>query len=336
MKFIDEAVIQANAGNGGNGCLSFRREKYIPKGGPNGGDGGDGGSIFLEATKKYNTLIHFRYNRLFRAKNGAHGQGNECTGLSADDLIIPVPLGTIVYDNDTQECLGDLTTEHMRICIAKGGFHGLGNTRFKSSINRTPRQTTPGKPGEKRSLRLELRLLADVGLLGFPNAGKSTLISHVSAAKPKIADYPFTTLQPNLGVVSLNVIESFVMADVPGLIEGASQGAGLGIQFLKHLSRTCLLLQVVDITCHQHTPFAAITALTHELAEYDTQLSQKPRWLVFNKVDAMDEAASEQIIHETIQALSWQGPYFAISAVTGQGLDKLCRAIMDYLKQNAL
>lgn len=331
MKFIDEAMIQVHAGNGGNGCLSFRREKYIPKGGPNGGDGGDGGSVFLEATKAYNTLIHFRYNRLFRAKNGAHGQGNECTGLSADDLIIPVPLGTVVYDNDTQECLGDLTSEYTRICVAKGGFHGLGNTRFKSSINRTPRQTTPGKPGERRSLRLELRLLADVGLLGFPNAGKSTLISHVSAAKPKIADYPFTTLQPNLGVVSLNGLESFVMADVPGLIEGASKGTGLGIQFLKHLSRTRLLLQVVDMTCQQHTPLMAINALNHELVEYDKALSEKPRWLVFNKIDAIDEATCDQMIKETLQALSWQGPYFAISAVTGQGLGKLCRAIMDYM-----
>ena len=333
MKFIDEALIHVHAGNGGNGCLSFRREKYIAKGGPNGGDGGDGGTIFLEATSSLNTLIDFRYRRLFRAKHGQHGLGNECTGHKGDDLVIAVPLGTVIYDSDTDECLGDLTEPNQRLCVAKGGRHGLGNVHFKSSINRTPRKITPGLPGEKRNLRLELRVLADVGLLGLPNAGKSTLIAQVSAAKPKIANYPFTTLNPSLGVVRLNPLESFVMADIPGLIEGAAEGAGLGIQFLKHLSRTKLLLHLVDIS-----PMAdmlaekAIKAITDELAAYNDALSKKPRWLVFNKIDSVLPEESDAVIHDVVAALNWKEPYFAISAVSGQGCDRLMRAVMDYLE----
>ncbi len=330
MKFIDEAIIHVHAGNGGNGCLSFRREKYIAKGGPNGGDGGDGASVFLQASSNLNTLIDFRYNRLFRAKHGEHGQGSECTGGSGDDLIIPVPLGTLVYDNDTNECLGDLTGDKAILCVAKGGRHGLGNVHFKSSINRAPRKTTPGTPGEKRTLRLELRVLADVGLLGFPNAGKSTLIRCVSAAKPKVADYPFTTLHPNLGVVRVDQLRSFIMADIPGLIEGAAAGAGLGIQFLKHISRTRLLLHMVDVVSSDEL-VTSINAITHELVTYDPTLANKPRWLVFNKADALAEDVCQQRVNQALNTLGWDKPYFVISAVSGAGVQALCKTIMEKL-----
>lgn len=247
MKFVDEAVIKIEAGNGGNGCLSFRREKFIPRGGPDGGDGGDGGSIYLVGNPELNTLIDYRFQRHFKADNGKSGMGANCTGKKGDDLFIEVPIGTLAYDVDTGECLVDIQEPNVPVLIAQGGFHGLGNTRYKSSINRAPRQTTQGSLGESRQIRLELRVLADVGLLGFPNAGKSTLIRAVSSAKPKVADYPFTTLYPNLGVVSVDSHKSFVMADIPGLIEGASEGTGLGHRFLKHLSRTCVLLHVIDV-----------------------------------------------------------------------------------------
>lgn len=331
MKFIDEAIIHVQAGNGGNGCLSFRREKYIAKGGPNGGDGGNGGSVWLRATPTLNTLIDFRYQRLFRAQHGEHGQGSECTGRSGEDLIIPVPLGTIIYQRDTEECLGDLATEGATLCVAKGGQHGLGNTHFKSSVNRAPRKTTPGKPGEKRCLRLELRVLADVGLVGFPNAGKSTLIRRVSAAKPKVADYPFTTLHPNLGVVRVDKLNSFVMADIPGLIAGAAAGAGLGVQFLRHISRTRLLLHMVDLASEDDLA-ESIQTITHELESYDAMLLEKPRWLVFNKCDAV--ADYQQRIDAALQTLAWHKPVFIISAVSGEGVDALCQAVMQYVNSN--
>ncbi|MCD6055113.1 MAG: obgE [Gammaproteobacteria bacterium] len=332
MKFIDEAIIQVHAGNGGNGCLSFRREKFIPRGGPNGGDGGDGGSVFLQVNSQLNTLIDFRYSRLFRAEHGKPGQGSECTGHSGDDLIVNVPLGTVIYDNDTNECLGDLTKEGDRLCVAKGGRHGLGNVHFKSSINRAPRRTTPGTPGEKRELRLELRVLADVGLLGFPNAGKSTLIRQVSAAKPKVADYPFTTLHPNLGVVRVDPLRSFVMADIPGLIEGAAEGAGLGVQFLKHLSRTGLLLHLVDMSETALSLAGSINTIVHELAAYSEFLAEKPRWLVFNKIDVFAPEVWKKQIQDTIEELKWDQPFFAVSAVSGEGTEKLCQAVMEYLE----
>ncbi|WP_058442665.1 Obg family GTPase CgtA, partial [Legionella brunensis] len=281
MKFVDEAVIKVEAGNGGHGCLSFRREKFVPRGGPDGGDGGDGGSVFLEASSDLNTLVDFRYQRHYKAQNGQSGMGGNCTGKKGEDLVILVPVGTMVFDIDTGELLGDINEAGERLLVAQGGFHGLGNTRYKSSVNRAPRQTTQGTLGEARHLRLELRVLADVGLLGLPNAGKSTLIRAVSSAKPKVADYPFTTLHPALGVVSVASHKSFVMADIPGLIEGAAEGAGLGHRFLKHLSRTCVLLHVIDIApIDESNPIDSAKAILNELAEYDPELLDKPRWLV--------------------------------------------------------
>ena len=329
MKFVDEAHIIVMAGKGGDGCMSFRREKFIPLGGPDGGDGGDGGSVYLEANSHINTLIDFRYQKQFQAKNGASGEGCLRRGKSADDLILKVPVGTVIYDHDTDELIGDLVEDGQRICVAQGGFHGIGNARFKSSINRAPRQTSPGKPGDERELRLELKLLADVGLLGLPNAGKSTFINKVSNARPKIADYPFTTLHPNLGVVRVGDEQSFVIADIPGLIEGAAEGAGLGVQFLRHLSRTHFLLHLVDIMpVDGSSPLEGIRAIVGELEKYSDELAAKPRWLVFNKIDLLPREESDAIIQDVVKALEWRGPVYAISAVDGEGTKQLCFDIM--------
>ena len=338
MRFVDEAIIKVDAGNGGHGCLSFRREKFIPFGGPDGGDGGNGGCVYFEADSELNTLIDFRYKRHFKASNGECGMGANCAGRRGDDLIIPVPVGTLAYDIDTGEQLADLKNAGDRVLIAQGGFHGLGNTRYKSSINRAPRQTSKGTTGQARHIRVELRVLADVGLLGLPNAGKSTLIRSVSAAKPKVADYPFTTLHPGLGVVDVGSHKSFVMADIPGLIEGASSGAGLGLRFLKHLSRTCILLHVIDVApFDEEDPVVNAQAILHELSEYDPELLNKPRWLVLNKVDLLpDQAARDQAVKRIIDGLDWQEPVFIISAIRSEGTKELCYALMnliDELKQ---
>jgi len=335
MKFIDEASIEVRAGDGGNGCVSFRREKYIPHGGPDGGDGGDGGSVILEADSSVNTLVDFRHSRKFCAERGENGRGRNCTGKSGDDLIVKVPVGTVVHEADTGELIGDLVREGQRLVVARGGFHGLGNVRFKSSTNRTPRQSKPGTPGEIRHLHLELKLLADVGLLGLPNAGKSTLIRAVSAARPRVADYPFTTLYPNLGVVSASAHRSFVMADVPGLIEGAAEGAGLGVQFLKHLSRTRLLLHLVDMG-PLGDPVADVVAIAAELENFSPELAARERWLVLNKTDLLPAADREQRCREVVAALQWQGPVFEISALTGDGTDRLVQRIMDFIEAQTI
>ncbi|NBX84736.1 MAG: GTPase ObgE [Gammaproteobacteria bacterium] len=333
MKFIDEARITVEAGNGGSGCLSFRREKYIPRGGPDGGDGGDGGDVILIANPDLTTLVDFRYQRFFKAPNGQSGQGANCTGRGGDDLRIDVPVGTIVIDIETQEHLGDLSQPGQELIVAKGGFHGLGNTRYKSSINRAPRQTSPGTPGERKDIRLELRVLADVGLLGLPNAGKSTFIRSVSDARPKVADYPFTTLHPNLGVVQVARHQSFVIADIPGLIEGAAEGAGLGHRFLKHLSRTGVLLHIVDIApVDGHDPLEDIQVIEAELKKYDEALVNKPRWLVFNKTDALFPEEADAVKTHILNSLKWQGPHFAISAISGEGTQELIRALWAYLE----
>lgn len=329
MKFTDEAIIYVTAGKGGHGCLSFRREKYIAEGGPDGGDGGDGGSVYLKATQSLNTLIDFRYKRIFKAKNGQPGMGRQKTGKSADDLYIPVPLGTMVYDADTRELIGDLTGDGDVLCVAKGGFHGLGNARFKSSVNRAPRQTTQGSLGEDRKLKLELKVLADVGLLGLPNAGKSTLIRAISNATPKVADYPFTTTRPHLGVVRVDGYRSFVVADIPGLIEGASDGAGLGLRFLKHLSRTAALLHVVDASVALEQVVADFRAIENEIAQYDEALVQKSRWLVLNKIDMIPEDERDIYLQEVKSALGWQGPVFSIAAIASLNTEALCRELMD-------
>ena len=336
MRFVDEAVIRVTAGNGGSGCAGFRREKYIPFGGPDGGDGGDGGNVYLIADAGLNTLIDFRYRRLFRAEHGQRGMGSQCTGKSGDDIVIPVPVGTLIYDDETQELIGDMVEVGQKILVAKGGHHGIGNIHFKSSTNRAPRQFTSGKPGEERLLRLELQVLADVGLLGLPNAGKSTLISAVSAAKPKIADYPFTTLYPNLGVVAGAPGHSFVMADIPGLIAGAAQGAGLGIRFLKHLQRTRLLLHVLDMSPTAELDLIPQVELLYaELVAYSAELATKPRWLVLNKIDLFtDEEVAEKKV-ELIEKLHWDGPIFCISAVSRKGLPELVNAILQYLDEQA-
>lgn len=333
MKFVDEASIKVEAGNGGNGCLSFRREKYIENGGPDGGDGGDGASIYLVGDKALNTLVDFRFQPNYRAQKGEHGKGSDRTGAKGQDLYVRVPLGTSVYDDDTDEFLGDVTAATDSMLVASGGKKGLGNTRFKSSTNRAPRKTTPGEPGQVRVLRLELKLLADVGLLGMPNAGKSTLISVVSAARPKIADYPFTTLAPNLGVVRIDHERSFVIADIPGLIEGAADGAGLGVQFLKHLARTRLLLHLVDLLpVDGSDPLDNCRKIEVELAKYSEGIADKPRWLVFTKLDLVDpETATTQM--EAIAAeLGAQG-YFSVSSVTRKGTDALMQAIAEYFVQ---
>src|SRR5579871_1029329 len=319
MKFVDEATIKVIAGNGGNGVVSFRREKFIPLGGPDGGDGGDGGSIFLEATVGLNTLADFRNTRTYEAQHGERGQSRDMTGRGGEDLVVPVPVGTLVYDSDTQEQLGDLVKAGERMKVAQGGFHGLGNARFKSSVNRAPRQSTPGSPGERRILKLELKVLADVGLLGLPNAGKSTLIRAVSAARPKVADYPFTTLYPNLGVVDVGQHRSFVMADIPGLIEGAADGAGLGIRFLKHLQRTRVLLHLVDIAPldPEADPVRDARAIIGELKKFDKSLAAKPRWLVLNKRDLLPDEEAEKKARAIVRSLRFRGPHFLISGATG-------------------
>ncbi|GIZ11475.1 Obg family GTPase CgtA [Pseudomonas sp. NCCP-436] len=336
MKFVDEVSIFVKAGDGGNGMMSFRREKFIEKGGPNGGDGGDGGSVFLEADENLNTLIDYRYTRKFFAQNGEKGGSSDCTGAKGEDLILPVPVGTTVIDVATQDVIGDLVKPGQRLLVAQGGWHGLGNTRFKSSTNRAPRQTTPGKPGEARDLKLELKVLADVGLLGLPNAGKSTFIRAVSAAKPKVADYPFTTLVPNLGVVSVDRFKSFVVADIPGLIEGASEGAGLGIRFLKHLARTRLLLHLVDMApLDESDPAEAARVIIDELARFSPALVQRDRWLVLNKMDQVPEEEREARQADIVRRLNWDGPVYVISAISRDGTERICRDIMNYLEARA-
>jgi len=332
MKFVDETTIRVEAGDGGNGCMSFRREKFIPWGGPDGGDGGDGGSVYMQANININTLVDFRYQRLHRAPRGQNGMGSQCTGAKGDDLIIPVPVGTMIYDVETEELIADLTTAEQKVCVAKGGFHGLGNLRFKSSTNRAPRKTSNGTDGEHRQLRLELKLLADVGLLGLPNAGKSSFIRAVSAAHPKVADYPFTTLHPQLGVVRVDDQRSFVIADIPGLIEGAAEGAGLGIQFLKHLMRTRVLLHLVDIApADGSDPVESIKTIAKELEKYSPELAAKERWLVFNKIDLLPEEEVKAHCQAIIKKLKWKKPAFQISALKKQGTQALCYQLMDQL-----
>lgn len=336
MKFVDEATISVAAGKGGNGCLSFRREKYIPKGGPDGGDGGDGGSVILVANDSINTLIDYRYQRNYRAQNGEPGKGRNCTGAKGESLYLQVPVGTTVVDIDTEEVLGDLTEIDQELVVAQGGFHGLGNTRYKSSTNRAPRQTSPGSEGEARSLRLELKVLADVGLLGMPNAGKSTLIRSISSAKPKVANYPFTTLVPNLGVVRVEAHKSFVVADIPGLIKGAAEGAGLGIRFLKHLVRTRLLLHVVDMAPYDgSTPEGAVTEIAQELEKFSPTLASRDRWLVLNKLDLLPEDERDAACAQVVEKLDWQGPVYRVSAINSQGLSQLCRDIMTWIDDKA-
>ena len=336
MKFVDEATIRVQAGNGGHGCLSFRREKYIEYGGPDGGDGGDGGSVYLVADTSLNTLADFRVARRFRAESGQTGSSRNKTGRSGVDLDVMVPIGTAVHDVDTGELICDLTEPLQRQRVADGGRHGLGNTRFKSSVNRAPRKITNGTDGESRHLSLELKVLADVGLLGMPNAGKSTLITAMSSAKPRIADYPFTTLHPNLGVVRVGRLQSFVMADIPGLIEGAAEGAGLGIQFLRHLQRTGLLLHLVDIAPLDESidPADEVIAIQNELRKFSEELMQKPRWLVINKIDLLDEDAREDARKHLLQKVSWNGPVFEVSAATGEGTEALGQAIMRQLEES--
>ena len=336
MKFVDEATIRVQAGNGGHGCLSFRREKYVEKGGPDGGDGGHGGSVYLVADPAMNTLADFRVARKFRAESGQGGAGRNKTGKSGEDLDVVVPCGTVVRDVDTGEIICDLTMPGQRQRVAEGGRGGLGNTRFKSSTNRAPRRTTQGTPGEGRHLALELKVLADVGLLGLPNAGKSTLIAAMSQAKPRIADYPFTTLHPNLGVVRVGRLQSFVMADIPGLIEGASEGAGLGIQFLRHLQRTGLLLHLVDIApVDGSDPAGAVRAIAQELANFSEDLAVKPRWLVINKIDLLDDEERAAARQRLVEQLDWRGPVFEVSAATGEGTEALGQAVVRELEELA-
>ncbi|WP_415904616.1 Obg family GTPase CgtA [Neptuniibacter sp. QD48_55] len=332
MKFVDEAVITVEAGKGGNGCMSFRREKYIPKGGPDGGDGGDGGSVYFEADENLNTLIDYRFTRHYKAANGQSGMGRNCTGAKGEDQVLRVPVGTTIIDTDTDEILADMTEIGQVEKIAQGGFHGLGNTRFKSSVNRAPRQTTKGSMGETRNLKLELKVLADVGLLGLPNAGKSTLIRAVSAAKPKVADYPFTTLVPNLGVVRIEKHRSFVIADIPGIIEGAAEGAGLGIRFLKHLARNRILLHLVDMAPWDGvSPEEAAAVAVGELEKFSQTLADQPRWLVLNKLDMVPEEEREARCQAVIDELQWEGPVYRISALSQQGTDDMMRDIQAFL-----
>jgi GTP-binding protein len=336
MKFIDEALIEIHAGNGGDGCASFRREKFIPRGGPNGGDGGHGGSIYAVADCNLNTLIDFRYARIHRARDGEKGHGSDCYGKSAPDVVLRVPVGTVVSDAESGALVADLAHDGERALLAAGGPGGLGNLHFKSSINRAPRQFTRGTPGETRRLRLELKVLADVGLLGMPNAGKSTFIRAVSAARPKVADYPFTTLHPQLGVVRADVNRSFVIADIPGLIEGAAEGAGLGHQFLRHLSRTRLLLHLVDLAPFDPEADAVreARAIVKELRKFDEGLYRKPRWVVLNKADLLEAPARARAVKQFLARFGWKGRSFVISALTGEGCQELIFAIADYLDAN--
>lgn len=334
MKFIDEATIKVHAGNGGDGSASFRREKYVPRGGPDGGDGGRGGSVYLCADEGLNTLIDFRYQTQFSAEHGQHGAKRECRGKDGEDCLITVPVGTVVKDAHTQEILGDLVKGGSRLLVARGGSRGLGNVNFKSSTNRAPRYTTKGKPGESRELHLELKLLAEVGLLGLPNVGKSTLIHAISSARPKVADYPFTTLYPHLGIVALTGQRRFVVADIPGLVPGAAQGKGLGVQFLKHLSRTTLLLHLVELMpLDGSSAVDNIRAIEHELKAFSDELAQKPRWLVFNKIDCFSSQESDAQIKAIVEELAYEGPVFAISAFAKTNTPALCEAIMRFLQQ---
>ena len=335
MKFVDEAEIRVAAGAGGNGCVSFRREKFIPLGGPDGGDGGKGGSVWLVADEGINTLIDFRHQRSFHAKRGENGAGRQMTGAHGADETIRVPVGTVVINVDTDEVIGDLTAHGQRLLVATGGHGGKGNIHFKSSTNRSPRRAIPGEPGEERTIRLELKLLADVGLLGFPNAGKSTFIRAVSAAKPRVADYPFTTLHPNLGVVRVERDRSFVVADIPGRIEGASEGAGLGIQFLKHVMRTRLLLHLVDLAPADEAidPAAQVKAIEKELKQFEPALLERPRWLVFNKADLLPPEERESRARAIVRKLRWKGPWFVVSAATGEGTRDICLRAMALLDE---
>ncbi len=332
MKFVDEAVIKINAGNGGNGCMSFRREKYIPKGGPDGGDGGGGGSIILVADESLNTLVDYRYQPLYRAQSGEPGKGRDCYGKAGEDLILKVPVGTVAFDDETGEMIGDLTHVDDKLLIARGGRGGLGNIHFKSSTNRAPRQTVPGTPGEAREVRLELNVLADVGLLGLPNAGKSSFIRSVSSAKPKVADYPFTTITPNLGVVKVGKYRNFVIADIPGLIEGAAEGQGLGIRFLKHISRTRLLLHIVDLLPYEGSPEEHAAVIISELMQFSPTLAERDRWLVLNKIDLIPESDRQELIDSIVAALDWQGPVYSISALQKDNTEQLCYDIMEYIE----
>lgn len=334
MKFVDEAVIKVQAGDGGNGVVSFWREKFVTKGGPDGGDGGDGGDVYIQADENLNTLIDYRFQRFYEAERGQNGSGGNCTGKRGKDITLRVPVGTRAVDIHTNEIVAEVAEHGKKVMVAKGGWHGLGNTRFKSSVNRAPRQKTMGTKGEIRELRLELLLLADVGMLGLPNAGKSTFIRAVSAAKPKVADYPFTTLIPSLGVVSVVPEKSFVVADIPGLIEGAADGAGLGIRFLKHLERCRVLLHMIDIfPIDQSDPVQNALTIIDELEQYSEKLANKPRWLVFNKVDLVSEDQADEIIQEVIDALGWEEQYFKISAVNRQGTKELCYKLADFMEQ---
>lgn len=336
MKFIDEATIKIYAGDGGNGVATFRREKYEPMGGPSGGDGGRGGSILLEADRNINTLVDYRYTRTFRAQRGENGRSSECYGAKGEDMVLRVPVGTVVSDKASGQMLVDLSEHGQRALMAKGGNGGLGNVHFKSSLNRAPRQCTKGEPGEEMELYLELKVLADVGLLGMPNAGKSTFIRAVSAAKPKVADYPFTTLHPNLGMVRVDAERSFVIADIPGIIEGAAEGAGLGHQFLRHLARTSLLLHLVDIAPFDENvdPVHEARAIVEELRKYDETLYNKPRWLVLNKIDMLPDA--QAVVAEFVKKYGWNGPVFAISAISGMGCKELTYAIMQHIEESRI
>ena len=340
MKFVDEASIRVTAGKGGDGSASFRREKYIQYGGPDGGDGGGGGSVFLEGDSGLNTLVDFRHRRFYKAQNGVQGKGQEKYGKKGEDIYIRVPLGTVVSEEESGTTIGDVTEHGQHLLVARGGRGGLGNVHFKSSTNRAPRKFTPGQAGEEIQLHLEMKVLADIGLLGFPNAGKSTLISTVSAARPKVADYPFTTLYPNLGVVRIGFDSSFVIADVPGLIEGAAEGAGLGVQFLKHLQRTRLLLHLVDIAPLDEMPPAdAVRKLEQELINFDSSLGDKPRWIVFTKTDVLEQSEAEEIADRVIRELSWTDPWFMISSVTRNGTDRLVQSVgraLDEMKEQEL
>ncbi len=336
MKFIDEAHIEVHAGNGGKGAVSFRREKFIPKGGPDGGDGGRGGSVLVIADRNLNTLIDYRFERIFRARSGEGGRGAQCNGRGAEDVILRVPVGTVITDRESGVLVADLVAHDQEAVLARGGRGGLGNINFKSSVNRAPRQFTPGEPGETKELYMELKVLADVGLLGMPNDGKSSLIRAMSSARPKVADYPFTTLQPHLGVVRIDDNRSFVMADIPGLIEGAAEGAGLGHQFLRHLRRTRLLLHVIDIAPFDESndPVVDARALVAELKKYDTELYTKPRWLVFNKSDLLDPAECDKRVRACVRRLRWKGPVFTTAAIDGSGCRDLGFAIMAHLEAN--
>ncbi len=333
MKFIDEAKIKIEAGKGGNGCCSFLRLKFMPHGGPDGGDGGDGGSIYMLADESINTLVDYRFIHFYKAEDGEKGGSRECSGKSGEDLTLRVPVGTMVYDDDTAELIVDLNANGQKACVAKGGRHGIGNTRFKSSTNRAPRRTVPGTPGDKRNLRLELKVLADIGLVGLPNAGKSTLIRALSAARPKVADYPFTTLYPNLGVVRASKHRSFVIADLPGLIEGAAEGAGLGIRFLKHVARTRLLWQVVDLAPLEGDSLKDIKVIAKELEKFDEDLLARERWLVFNKSDLLLPEEAEEAAQKLIKKLKWKGKYFVISGLDKTGTQELVQQTMHYLEE---